>query len=231
MNNSHHDRRRFLLNAGIIGAQATLLSGMASRVLADDRILTPAQTPGPFYPKPQISEQEFYDADLTRKSQDGPVAEGEIIVVQGKVVDLEGNPLADTVVEVWQACLSGRYNHPDDTNKAPIDPNFQYWARMTTDASGSYSFKTILPGKYPGRTAHIHYKVVPKQLPELVTQMYFESRMDDNRKDGVYKGISPEQQKAVTVELTKSKEHQNLPVGQFLITLGSAENKRATPPM
>ncbi len=55
--------------------------------------------------------------------------------------------------------------------------------------------------------------------------------MDDNRKDGVYKAISPEQQKAVTVALTKSKEHQNLPVGQFLITLGSAENKRATPPM
>ena len=231
MNKSHLGRRRFLMQAGMLSAQASILAGVASRVLGEDRILTPEQTAGPFYPKPAIGEQEFYDADLTRKGKDSPVAEGEIVVVQGKVVDLEGNPVVDSIVEVWQACLSGRYNHPDDTNTAPIDPNFQYWARMTTDASGSYSFKTILPGKYPGRTAHIHYKIQSKDLPELVTQMYFESRMDDNRKDGVYKGIRPEQQKAVTVAFQKSKEHENLPVGQFVITLGSATNKRSTPPM
>ncbi len=85
MNISHHDRRRFLLNAGMSGAQATLsswngFSRSGGRSYSD----AGPRTPGPFYPKPQISEQEFYDADLTRKSLDGPVAEGEIIVVQGR---------------------------------------------------------------------------------------------------------------------------------------------------
>lgn len=236
MNRQNFHRRRFLVGTSMIGIQAAylsqyMLSGVSVAGTMEDRIATPPQTEGPFYPKPKISDQEFYDADLTCKAEGGKKAEGEFVVVQGQIVDLDGNPLAGSVVEVWQACNSGRYNHPDDQNQAPIDPNFQYWARMTTDELGRYSFKTIQPGKYPGRTPHIHYKVEAKGWPDLVTQMYFENRTDDNRKDGIFKALSQEQQRAVTVAFEKSKDHDNLPLGNFVVTMGPKGNRRSTPPM
>ena len=86
--------------------------------------------------------------------------------------------LPETLVEIWQACVSGKYNHPNDPNKAPLDKNFQYWGRSTTDKQGIYFFKTILPGAYPAdtnwiRPPHVHYKVHKWGFRELTTQLYF----------------------------------------------------------
>ncbi len=68
------------------------------------------------------------------------------------------------MIELWQACASGRYNHPRDTNRAALDTNFQYWAQVRTDSGGNFSVKTIKPGAYPAsptwiRPPHIHIKV------------------------------------------------------------------------
>jgi len=81
-------------------------------------------------------------------------------------------------VEIWQANSRGRYTHPSDHNPAPLDPNFEGFAVLTTDAEGRYRIKTIKPGAYPAgpdarmRPPHIHFDVTGKSN-RLVTQMYF----------------------------------------------------------
>ncbi len=202
---------------------------------------TASATKGPFYPIPEIDKQKHFDADLTRLDEKSPVADGEQIVVQGLVLDMDDRPLESVIVEVWQACASGRYNHPQDRNDRPADPNFQYWAKMLTGADGAFAFRTIHPGKYPGRTPHIHYRVIAPKRPELVTQMYFESQSEYNKKDGIYMELKPEQRQAVTVGFepkaiapasdSVSKPELKLPTGLFRIVLGPTGDTKATRPM
>ena len=202
---------------------------------------TASATKGPFYPIPEIDKQKHFDADLTRLDEKSPVADGEQIVVQGLVLDMDDRPLESVIVEVWQACASGRYNHPQDRNDRPADPNFQYWAKMLTGADGAFAFRTIHPGKYPGRTPHIHYRVIAPKRPELVTQMYFESQSEYNKKDGIYMELKPEQRQAVTVGFepkaiapasdSASKSELKLPTGLFRIVLGPTGDTKATRPM
>jgi protocatechuate 3,4-dioxygenase beta subunit len=119
------------------------------------------------------------DNDLTRQGQGDPL--GERIVVTGRVLDGNGKPVANTLVEIWQANAAGRYPHPRDNHNAPIDPNFFGAGRTITDAQGRYRFTTIRPGEYPWRNhynawrpAHIHFSLFgPSFLTRLVTQMYF----------------------------------------------------------
>jgi len=94
------------------------------------------------------------------------------------VLNISGDPVRNAMVEVWQANAKGRYMHPSDPNPAPLDPNFQGFAVVTTDAEGRYRFKTIKPAAYPAgpnliRPAHIHFQVSGRQ-DRLVTQMYFD---------------------------------------------------------
>jgi protocatechuate 3,4-dioxygenase, beta subunit len=211
---------------------------LSPRLMGSDGLpLTPKQTKGPFYPIPEIERQEHFDFDLTRKGSDSPIAEGEVIVIRGTVVGIDDRPLDKVFVEVWQACHSGRYNHPSDKNTSPMDPNFQYWGRLQTSADGAYSFKTIQPGKYPGRTPHIHFRVVAAQREVLETQLYFEANGELNVKDGVYKGVSKEQQKSVTTGLekvavdAKNPNSERLPTGNFKIVLGPTKDTKSTPGM
>src|SRR3954449_244198 len=114
--------------------------------------------------------------DLTA---DGPV--GERITVTGRLLDSDGRPIRDSLVEVWQANAAGRYRHRWDTWPAPIDPNFTGAGRCVTDAEGRYSFVTIKPGPYPWgnhvnawRPAHIHFSLLGRAFAQrLVTPMYF----------------------------------------------------------
>lgn len=222
-----------------VGALATSAAGiyLPRQVFAGDLIQTPSQTRGPFYPIPEIEKQPFLDADLTRLSENAPVADGEIIAVRGTVVDLDGKPLDKVIVEVWQACATGRYNHPNDKNDRPMDPNFQYWTRILTGEDGAFAFKTIQPGKYPGRTPHIHYRIVAPKRAELETQMYFEDNKELNEKDGVLNAVKPEQRKALTVGFNKGpinpkdEKSERLPVGDFQIVLGPASDSKSTPAM
>ena len=123
------ERRSFVHRLAFFCAGGMWLTRSA---MADELLLTPSQTRGPFYPIPPIDKQEFFDVDLTRKNDASPMAAGEIIAVRGNVLDISGQPLESVEVEVWQACKSGRYNHPNDKNESPLDPNFQYWGRMRT---------------------------------------------------------------------------------------------------
>ena len=52
-------------------------------------------------------------------------AKGQLLIVKGRVIDPTGTPVAGADIEIWQANSVGRYAHPDDTNPAPLDPNFE----------------------------------------------------------------------------------------------------------
>jgi protocatechuate 3,4-dioxygenase beta subunit len=119
------------------------------------------------------------DHDLTRQHTGEPL--GERIVVHGRVLEDDGRPVPDTLVEVWQANAAGRYRHAVDRHDAPLDPNFSGVGRTVTDGDGRFSFVTIKPGAYPWgnhenawRPAHIHFSLLGRAFTQrLVTQMYF----------------------------------------------------------
>lgn len=119
------------------------------------------------------------DADLTKQHAGEPI--GERIVVTGRVLDENARPVANTLVEVWQANSAGRYPHVVDQHDAPMDPNFTGAGRCLTDERGYYRFVTIRPGEYPWRNhynawrpAHIHFSLFgPAFATRVVTQMYF----------------------------------------------------------
>jgi protocatechuate 3,4-dioxygenase beta subunit len=122
------------------------------------------------------------DADLTRNGRKNGEPLGERIIVTGRVLDEDGRPQANTLIEVWQANAAGRYIHKVDQHDAPLDPNFFGGGRCVSDAEGRYRFYSIKPGAYPWgnhhnawRPAHIHFSLFgPSFLDRLVTQMYFE---------------------------------------------------------
>jgi protocatechuate 3,4-dioxygenase alpha subunit len=103
--------------------------------------VTPTQTVGPFF-APELLREVWNElaTDQTR---------GERIRIEGRVLDGEGNPVPDALIEIWQANAAGRFNHPRDTRDLPPDPNFGGFGRAGTDADGVYWFETIKPGPVP----------------------------------------------------------------------------------
>lgn len=131
---------------------------------------------GPMFGQDRVRPGED---DLTGQ---GPVpALGQRIVVQGRILDSDGTPVPEALVEVWQANAAGRYAHLGDNWPAPLDPGFAGTGRTVTDSLGRYRFTTIRPGAYPWsnhhnawRPAHIHFSLFGTAFTQrLVTQMYF----------------------------------------------------------
>jgi len=118
-------------------------------------------------------------ADLTAQHKGTP--QGQRIVVSGRVLDENGRPVPNTVMEIWQANAAGRYIHKKDQWDAPLDPNFTGAGRVVTDSEGRYQYVTIRPGAYPWgnhhnawRPSHIHLSLLgPAFASRIVTQMYF----------------------------------------------------------
>jgi protocatechuate 3,4-dioxygenase beta subunit len=151
------------------------------------RLRAPVRTPidmgqrlteitGPVLGHERVTEA---DADLTTRHEGEPL--GQRIIVTGRILDSNGQPIPDTLVEIWQANAGGRYRHDRDRWPAPLDPNFDGVGRAMTDAEGRYRFTTIKPGSYPWRNhdnawrpAHIHFSLFGLAFTQrLVTQMYF----------------------------------------------------------
>jgi protocatechuate 3,4-dioxygenase, alpha subunit len=141
--------------------------------MADKLIPTPSQTVGPFFSL-GLDRPEW--RDLTSGNP-----QGERIVIEGRVVDGDGMPVPDAVLEIWQANAAGRYAHPDDMqNDKPLDPNFRGFGRCATDAEGRFHFTTVKPGSVPGRgnrlqAPHINVLLLSRGLLiHLHTRIYFE---------------------------------------------------------
>jgi protocatechuate 3,4-dioxygenase alpha subunit len=132
---------------------------------------TTSQTVGPFF---DIGLRRFCCADLT-----APGISGEKIAIEGRVLDGDGIPVPDAVLEIWQSNADGKYAHPDDTQAKPIEAAFRGYGRIATDEQGRFRIITIKPGPVPGpqgsmQAPHIAVSVFMRGLlKRLVTRIYF----------------------------------------------------------
>ena len=197
-------RREMLeMSLGIGGLTALGGSTFAQEV---KRLITPEIVVGPFYP---ILKPLDKDADLTVLGKNKTPAAGKIVHVTGRVLNEKGEPVKGAKIEIWQANTYGRYSHPSDPNDAPIDPNFQGYTVLTTDAQGRYRFKTIKPGAYPAtktwtRPPHIHFDVTGK-TDRLATQMFFPDE-PLNEKDRTFLDLGSDKIATVANLLPPTKE-------------------------
>jgi protocatechuate 3,4-dioxygenase, alpha subunit len=148
---------------------------------------TPSQTVGP-----------FYSLGLTRRPMNTLTTDstvGERIRIEGRVFDGDGKPVPDALVEVWQANSYGRYNHPDDKQEKPFDPNFIGWGRCGTDKTGFFWFATVKPGPVPCgddsvQAPHINVALFARgMLVHAYTRIYFDDEAT-NESDPVLLSIS-----------------------------------------
>ena len=130
---------------------------------------------------PMFGEDRVQPGDDDLTLANGGEAIGQRMIVHGRVLDGDGRPVPNTLVEVWQANAGGRYRHVVDQWPSPLDPHFTGAGRTVTDSDGHYSFTTIRPGAYPWRNhpnawrpAHIHFSLFGRAFTQrLITQMYF----------------------------------------------------------
>lgn len=161
---------------------------------------TPSQTIGPFfhyglnpfeanYPHTQIAGSRLVTPDT----------QGERICLSGRVLDGQGRPVEDALIEIWQANAVGRYHHPNDAREArPLDPHFQGFGRCGTGANeeARFAFATIKPGSdQPGHAPFIHVTVFMRGLlNHLYTRVYFDDEVEANAADPVLSNIEAERQ-------------------------------------
>jgi protocatechuate 3,4-dioxygenase beta subunit len=180
---------------------------------------TPPQTTGPFYP---LTLPLDSDNDLVRVTGQAASASGTVTHVAGQLLDLNGRPVPGARVEIWQCDANGRYHDPRDDNPAPEDLGFQGYGQTVTAADGGYRFRTIRPVPYPGRTAHIHFKISGQGLAGLVTQLYVAGE-PRNAGDGVLNDIDVTARERVVVRFLPAPEIENNALkAAFDIVLGNA---------
>ncbi len=173
------NRRRILLavSGGVLLASPSL-------ALAQ-RLLTPAQSLGPFYPDQLPLDR---DNDLLQVEGHAELAEGIRVQLHGQILDARGAPLEGALVEIWQVDAHGIYLHSRGGDRARRDGNFQGYGRFTTGGDGRYRFRTIRPVAYPGRTPHIHFAVTLPGQPRFATQCYIRGE-PRNQRDGLLNAI------------------------------------------
>jgi protocatechuate 3,4-dioxygenase, beta subunit len=150
---------------------------------------TPTETSGPAFDADDVGE---LGVDLSSDNK----AIGSLMVLEGRVLDEDGRPVPNALVEMWQANASGKYPHEVDQRPAPQDPNFTGAGRMLTDGEGRYRFVTIKPGAYPvpnsnnwWRPPHIHFSLYGHAFASrLITQMFFPGD-PLNERDGILQAV------------------------------------------
>ncbi len=156
--------------------------------------LTPSQTVGPYL---HIGLDWLNTSELA-----GPGVSGERITISGRVLDADGQPVPDAVVEIWQANAHGKYAHPDDARALPLDAGFTGFGRCPTDAEGRFRFATVKPGSVPGadgqpQAPHVMVNVFARGLlKQLSTRIYF---LGDNHADDFVLQQVPAERRATLV--------------------------------
>jgi protocatechuate 3,4-dioxygenase, beta subunit len=206
------DRRLILGTMGSLATLAALPAKTAAALLP-----TPAQTEGPFYP---LTLPLDADNDLVQVEGQAQRAAGTVLHLAGRVRGQDGRPVAGAWIEIWQCDAFGVYHHSRD-RRGPADPNFQGFGATTATADGAWRFRTIEPVPYPGRTAHIHFKIAGPGFAPLTTQMYVAGQ-PLNAGDAIYRGIAdPAARAAVTVPLEPASGLEPDALGaRFDIVLG-----------
>ena len=176
----------------ILGLAALPLSGITRAATT-----TPAASEGPFYPSVGMRYRDN-DNDLVKIEGEVKQAGGEIVRLAGRVVDRDGRPVRAARVEIWQCDAGGRYLHRGDSGSQQRDRAFQGFGQSVTGEDGGYTFRTIKPVPYTGRTPHIHVKVFVGGREHLTTQFYLADH-PDNERDWLYQRIAPELRESVSM--------------------------------
>jgi len=158
---------------------------------------TTSQTVGPFF---AIGLNRLKRVEIA-----GPEISGERIIIAGRVIDGDGKPVPDAMIEIWQANSHGKYAHPEDEQKKPLEPGFQGYGRVPVDESGRFCFATIKPGSVPGpkgrpQAPHLAVSVFMRGLMKrLVTRIYFPDE-PANAEDFVLNLVEPERRATVIAQ-------------------------------
>jgi protocatechuate 3,4-dioxygenase alpha subunit len=182
--------------------------------------LTSSQTVGPFFAPALLRK------DAARNVLTQPETIGERIRIEGRVLDGDGLPVPDAMVEIWQANASGRYNHSADQGMAQLDPTFLGYGRSGTGEDGSYWFETIKPGRVPFyddqfQAPHICATIFSRGLlNHLATRLYFEDEQA-NAEDPILLCIPDERR---TTLLARRENREGVVVYRFdIIIQGEGE--------
>jgi protocatechuate 3,4-dioxygenase alpha subunit len=146
---------------------------------------------------------------LVRRKIAGPGVRGERVAVRGRLLDGDGAPVDDGLIEIWQANAQGKYAHPEDRQKKPLQRGFHGFGRIPTDARGAFGFTTIKPGSVPGpggkvQAPHLVVTVFMRgMLKQLATRLYFPDE-PANAKDPVL-ALVPQARRHTLVARRKSK--------------------------
>ncbi len=149
---------------------------------------TASQTVGPFF--------HVGLGWLTIEKLAGPGVSGERVTIEGRVLDGDGKPVPDAMIEIWQANAHGKYAHLEDNQDKPREPGFKGFGRVATDDDGAFRFTTIKPGRVPGpagqlQAPHIVVSVFMRGLlKHLVTRLYFPDE-PSNADDPILNRIEP----------------------------------------
>lgn len=176
MNSSILRRRSLLLASG-----ATLFP--LAPLHAGALVPTPVQTEGPFYPAGFPADM---DNDLVQVRGAAARAMGQVLHLQGRVLGVDGRAQGGALVEIWQCDAQGIYDHPRQPGRDRRDAAFQGYGRIMADAEGRYSFRTLKPVAYPGRTPHIHLKAATGD-GRLLTSQFYIAGDPQNERDGVFR--------------------------------------------
>lgn len=175
---------------------------------------TPNQTVGPFFQDGLLrgGENVLVDAQTS----------GEKICVTGRVLDGEGRPVVDALVEIWQADARGHFNHPVDPDPSQADAHFRGFGRSDTIQDGRFWFQTVKPDRVPGRDGkmqapHIDVRVFARgMLIHVLTRLYFADE-NENANDVVLNSINdPTRRRSLIAVLESSGD---LPTYRFDIRL------------
>jgi protocatechuate 3,4-dioxygenase alpha subunit len=142
-------------------------------------IATPSQTVGPFF---SIGLDPMRVENLAAAG-----LAGERVTIAGRVLDGDGIPVPDALLEIWQANAHGRYAHPEDPQNAKLENDFSGYGRAPTNDAGEFRFTTVKPGPVPGpegslQAPHLAVSVFMRGLlKRLVTRIYFPDEPANSR--------------------------------------------------
>lgn len=174
---------------------------------------TPSQTVGPYFSMRLSAEGENI---LTTRD--------DRIIIEGRVIDGEGNRVEDALLEIWQAAPSGRYNHPDDArDELDLEPGFTGFGRASSDfETGEFRFETLKPGVVPDpegafQAPHISLIVQGRgMLNPVFTRIYFSDEEEANSDDLVLRRVPESRRQTLIAQL---QEGSNPPVYRFDIKM------------
>ena len=179
-----------LLLLGIGTAMYVMSADTVNTTLSDNQVSQPVipacdhqplkeQTEGPYYKEGSPQTTEFYKASIP----------GEKVTLSGFVLDTECKPIANAWIDFWQANGNGDYDNS----------GYSLRGHQYTDASGKFILTTVIPGEYPGRTPHIHFKVRAEDSAQVVTSQLYLPDKPKNESDAIF-------DQGLVMEVTRGKD-------------------------